>query len=165
MAKKTPDDPGSRFNWQRRALLMRLVRPFAPEQAIELPPNARSAARPSTKKVIPHENDNRSVLALLGPLATGERAPGDFGLRSVTVEEARIRVVFERGESLVDVLLTALEDPEGTTYGASASLRLVVGGSAPEPERRAVADRLLVELKARDRGQIWRVAGDTAFGK
>ena len=157
---RQPEDPGKGFSWQKRSFLMNFVRPFAPEVANELPPNATSSSPPSNKKVIPFEPDNRGVLALLGPLAMGEPAAEGYRLRSVTVEEARIRVVFERGEALVELLLTALDDSDGTPRGTSTSLRLIVGGSAPETERHAIADRVLVELKARDRGQIWRVAGN-----
>jgi hypothetical protein len=158
-APQDPTDPV--FDGERRAFLRRFVSPLsAATGGYELAPNSTSAKPPEQRRVIRLMPGNRNVFALLGPLATGEPAPGGYKLATMRIEDTRIEIGFARDDKKVAIILTALDSTEGFARAETSSLRMLVSGDAPPAERDAVAARLLVELRARDHGQLWINASD-----
>jgi len=151
----------AKIDRSKRSFFEILIRPMrAAVKGYELPVDHSSAKPPERLRVI-RGGANAQVMAMLGPLARGEAAPGGYRLFTVQVDSERIAYVFERRGAMVNVRLGALDGAGGVAFGESATFRFVVDGDAPEADRIAVATRVLAEVKARDRGQLWVYAADT----
>jgi hypothetical protein len=151
------DEPVDRSKRSFFEILFRPVR--AAVKGYALPVDHSSANPPSSVRVI-RGNANAQVMAMLGPLARGEAAPAGYRLFQVQVATDRIDYVFDKAGDRVRIRLDALDGTEGTTFGESATFRFVVDGSAPIAERLLVGQRVLHEVRLRDRGQLWVAASD-----
>lgn len=140
------------------------------EQAAQENAHVMFTQNPPQPKPVIKGGSNEAVLALIGPLARGEAAPGGYRLARVGVEEVHIDYFFERPGSAereaatVIVRLAAL-DAAGPTVAASASFRIMVLGAVPELEQRAVAERVAHEVVAADRGHLWTTASTALRGQ
>ena len=160
MSDKKEKAPPAVEDRKKRALFRLLVSPvLAATKGYELPPDHASKNPPQKKRVL-RAGANAEVLGLLGPLAKGEPAPGNYLFHGAQVGAERIDFVFDRAGVKIRVSLTALDTTEGLTHAKSASFRITVDGDAPETDRIVVGARVARDVIARDRGQLWVIAAD-----
>ena len=118
---------------------------------------------PSERPVIPVGKE-AEIMALLGPLGSAPPLPG-WKLDRVTVGAERIEYAFVSAAAKVRVGLVAhCEDPEdaAAAFATTASFRVMLDGGAPAEVMRALGERVVDEVRVRDRGGMWVKAADAA---
>lgn len=120
---------------------------------------------PSERPVIPVGKE-AEIMALLGPLAHEPPLPG-WKLEKVTVGAERIEYAFTGAGSSARVGLVAHADnPEdaAAAFAMTTSFRVMLDGGAPAEVMRAIGQRVMAEVRARDHGGMWVKADDAARG-
>lgn len=150
----------------RRRFFRMFATPFsAAVKGYNLPPNHTSKNPPEERQVIRPGPGNVLVLGLLGPIATGRLVGPEFRFAQATAGEVEIRYVFRHGEEQVELVLAQPGMRTGHVVGTTRTFAAFVEGTAPLEVQEQVAREVLVQLRARDQGQLWTTAARAIAGK